>query len=560
MSDAIELFRSYPQIVIFLSIAFGYLVGKVKIYGFNLGSTAGVLLVALVFGQLNVTVSPILQTIMFAFFIFCIGYKVGPEFFSGIKKEGIKYILLSFFVAIVGLLTAFLLGKAFHFDPGTTAGLLGGAMTQSTIIGTASEAITKLGISGEAKTLFESDVAIAYAITYIFGTAGLVIFFKLIPRIMRIDLKAESRKIEQEMSGGGEIGRLEPEQFLWSKFLGLRVYKVSNSNVLGKTGSEVESLFDDEVVIDSIKRDGSVIDSCADEKIKQNDLIAVVAKPGSFLKTEEIIGPEVYDEELGGTMGESLKICVLNKDAVGKTLGDLSKKHGHGSFIRKLTRQGHELPLTKNTIIKKCDELEVIGAKKDVERLIKYLGYPERPRAMTDLVLIGFGCAIGTLLGLIVVHIKHIPVTLGVGGGVLFSGLICGWLRSKRPTFGSIPSGAQWLLTDLGLNLFVACIGLAAAPKALQALQATGPALFFAGVILTLTPMILGIIFGKYILKINPVLLFGALTGAGTTTASLNSVKEEAGSSIPTLGYTVPYAFGNVLLTIWGTVIVFLMS
>ena len=203
--------------------------------------------------------------------------------------------------------------------------------------------------------------------------------------------------------------------------------------------------------------------------------------------------------------------------------------------------------------------MQVAGPREAVEKLVKDLGYPERPTVMTDLVMVGLGCVLGTLLGMVVVPVAGIPLTLGVGGGVLVSGLIFGWLRAVHPTFGQIPTGAQWIFTDLGLNLFIACIGLIAGPKAVHALQTTGMSLFFAGVILTLTPHILGIIFGKYVLRIRPAFLFGALTGTGTITAALNALKEEADSFVPTLGYTIPYAFGNVFLTIWGVVLVSVM-
>jgi putative transport protein len=561
MINIIELFRAYPQVVIFLALAIGYAVGKIKFFGFNLGSTAGVLLVALVLGQMNIPVSSLLEAIMFGLFIFCIGYKVGPQFFGGLKKEGLRYIVLSTFVAAVGLAVAYLLGKFFHFDPGITAGMLGGAMTQTTIIGTATEAIKQLSIGPEAKALFTSHVAIAYAITYVFGTAGLVVYFKLLPRMMGFDIKAECIKLEHEMSGSkDEEADLQPEAFLWNKMLDLRIYAVKNSNLYGKTVAEIEVLFPVKISIDNIKREGKILDFNLTQKVQADDLIAIVAGPGNFIKAEEIIGPEVDDKELGRLVGEVLKICVLNKDVVGKTIGDLSKQFGHGCFFKKVMRMGHELPLTKNTVIEKCDELEVIGAQRDVEGLAKYLGYPERPTAATDLILVGIGCAFGTLLGLLSLHLGYIPITLGVGGGILVSGLICGWLRSRHPTFGVIPAGAQWLLIDLGLNLFIACVGLVAGPKAIEALQSTGPSLFFAGIVLTLVPMISGTIFGRYVLRMNPIYLIGALTGAGTITAALNAVKEEADSTLPVIGYTVPYAFGNVILTVWGTVIVYLMS
>jgi len=559
VDDIVEICRSYPQIVVFLAIAIGYFVGKIKLRGFNIGSTAGVLIIALVLGQMNIKVPPLLKAVSFALFIFCMGYKVGPQFFGALKKEGLHYIWLSLFLALLGLVIAILLGKGFGFDKGTTAGLLAGAMTQSSVIGTAEGAIKHLSISAADQTTLESNVAVAYAITYVFGTAGLIFFFKMIPRLMKIDLRNEARKLEEEMSGGsGEIDK-RPELFSWYKQLNLRAYRVTNENILGKTVSELEALFPRRMAVEKLKRADRVIDPAPGTVIQSGDVVAMVGDRREFLKADEKIGPEVDDRSVVDLIGEILNICVLNPEAVGKTLGEISTEHGHGCFLRKITRQGHELPLTKNTVVHKCDVLEVAGTQKDIEKLVKHLGYPERPTVMTDLVIVGLGCVLGTLIGLAMVRVMGIPLTLGVGGGVLLSGLVFGWLRSVHPTFGQIPGGAQWVFTDLGLNLFIACVGLTAGPRAIHALQTTGASLLLAGAILTLTPHIIGLIFGRLVLKMNPVLLFGALTGAGTSTATLNALKEEANSPVPVLGYTVPFAFGNVLLTIWGIVLVNVM-
>jgi len=558
VNDIIGICRNNPEIVIFLAIAIGYSIGKIKIFGFNLGSTAGVLLTALALGQMNIVVHPLLKTVAFALFIFTIGYKVGPQFFSALKKDGLKYLWLSLFVGIVGLTLAILLGKLFGFDKGMTAGLLGGALTQSAVIGTAEGAIKHLSISATQKVSLESNVAIAYAITYIFGTAGLVVFYKIVPKIMKINLKDEAMKLEESMSGSA-ASEDSPEFFSWHKRLNLRAYRVSNNNVTGKSVNEVEKLFPRKVAIDKVKRGNQLIDLKPDTTLQSNDIIAIVGNRGELLNANNIIGPEVDDRDITDLIGEILDICVFKKETIGKTLGEISREHGHGCFLRRITRQGHELPLTRDTVVHKCDILRVAGAKKDVENLIKYIGYPERPTLTTDLVMVGIGCVLGTLFGLLAVKIAGIPITLGVGGGVLVSGLVFGWLRAVHPTFGQIPGSAQWIFTDLGLNLFVACVGLIAGPKAFHALQTTGGSLFIAGVILTLVPHITGIVFGRSVLKLNPVLLFGALTGSGTVTAALNALKEEAQSATPALGYTVCYAFGNVILTIWGVLIVSIM-
>jgi len=556
--EIVEICRNNPQIVVFLAIAIGYFIGKIKIFGFNLGSTAGVLISALVLGQMSIEITPLLKTVAFALFIFAIGYKVGPQFFGGLKKEGMHYILLSIVVALTGLVTAICLGKIFGFDKGTTAGLLGGAMTQSSVIGTAEGAIKHLAATNAQKTIFESNVAIAYAITYVFGVAGLIVFYKIVPRIMKINLKEEARKLEEEMSGG-PVSEENPELFSWHKQLSLRAYRVASKEVFEKTTSQLESIFPGKVTVDKMKRGDQIIDPTPDTIIKSGDIVAIVGERREFLKAGEIIGPEVDDRRAEDIIGEILKICVLKKDAIGKTLGEINRRHGRGCFLRKIIRQGHELPLTRDTVVHKCDILQVAGARKDVEKLVAYLGYPERSSATTDLIMVGVGCVLGTLLGLLAIKVAGIPITLGIGGGILVSGLVFGWLRTVHPTFGQIPSGAQWIFTDLGLNLFIACVGLMAGPRAVHALQTTGISLFAAGVILSLMPHIIGIIFGRLVLKLNPVLLFGALTGAGTVTPALNALKEEAGSSVPALGYTVPYAFGNVILTIWGAVIINVM-
>ena len=557
--DIVEICRSYPQIVVFLAIAIGYFVGKMKFHGFNIGSTAGVLLAALLLGQMSIEVPPLLKGVSFALFIFCMGYKVGPQFFGALKKEGLHYIWLSLFLAVLGLVIAIVLGKAFGFDKGTTAGLLAGSMTQSSVIGTAEGAIKHLAISAADQITLESNVAVAYAITYLFGTAGLIFFFKMIPRLMKINLRSEARKLEEEMSGGsGEIHK-RPELFSWYKRLNLRAYRITSKNILGQTVSELESQFRGKVAVEKLKRADLVIDPAPGTVIQSGDVVAMIGDRREFLKADEKIGPEVDDRGAVDLIGEILNICVLKPEAVGKTLGEISTEYGHGCFLRKITRQGHELPLTRNTVVHKSDILQVAGAQKDVEKFVTYLGYPERPTVVTDLVMMGLGCVLGALIGLIVIPVMGIPITLGIGGGVLLSGLVFGWLRSLHPTFGQIPSGAQWVFTDLGLNLFIACVGLTAGPRAIHALQTTGASLFLAGVILTLTPHTIGLIFGRLVLKMNPVLLLGALTGAGTCTATLNALKEEADSAVPVLGYTVPFAFGNVLLTIWGTVLINVM-
>jgi len=555
----VNVCQNNPQILIFLALAIGYAAGKLKFRGFSLGTTTCTLLAALVLGQVNVQVPALLKTVAFALFMFGIGYKVGPQFFGALRREGLHYIYISLVTAFVALGTAILLGKLLHFDQGTTAGFFAGSVTQSAAIGTAEDAINQLPITDVQKATLDTNVAVGYAITYIFGTAGTIVFLKMIPGFWRINLKEEAKKLEAKMSGGA-VSADKPELFSWSAQLELRAYEVSSQNVVGKTVAELEALFPNRVAVNRMKRGDVVMDVEPDMVVQAGDIVVMSGHYKQFVIAPQTIGPEVDISGVTDMVGEVMDICVLNRDVVGKTLGELSQnKQAHGIFLRRITRQGREIPITRDTVVHKCDVVQVIGARGDIERVIKFLGYAERPTAITDLVMVGLGITLGTLVGLIVIHVGGLPVTLGVGGGVLVSGLIFGWLRSVHPTFGQIPSGGQWLLTDLGLNLFIACVGLAAAVQAVQAFQTTGLTLFLAGIVLSLFPMIVALIFGRRALKMNPVLLLGAVAGARVITAALNSLEEDAESTIPAIGYAVPYAFGNVLLTIWGSVIVNVM-
>ncbi|MEM5786814.1 MAG: aspartate-alanine antiporter [Syntrophobacteraceae bacterium] len=552
------IIQENPEVLVFLSLALGYLLGKVKIGGFGIGTTASVLLAAMALGQFTIDVPPILKNISFALFAFCIGYQVGPQFFGALRKEGLNYLIISIVVVLAGLATVIVLGKTLHFDKGTAAGLFAGAMTQSAVIGTADGAVDQLAISEPEKKVLYNNIAVAFAITYLFGVVGVILFFKFLPRLMRIDLKEEARMLEKNMGGGSEIK--SPELFSWSNQVGLRAYEVTNGQIAGKTVQEIEMSFPDRVAIYHVRRQDELFSSCRNMVIESSDILVVGGKHVGLCRAADIIGREVDVSVVVEMVGESLDICVLNPAMVNKTLGDMEEiPDAHGLFLTRMTRQGHDLPLLEDTVVNKCDVMHLVGSKDAVERAARILGYPERPSAVTDLVMVGIGCALGTLLGTIVVPFAGIPLTLGTGGGVLVSGLVFGWLRSMRPTFGRIPDAGQWLLNDLGLSLFVACVGLASGKAAVEALQTTGMTIFLAGVVVALVPIIAGMLFGSYVLKMNPVLLLGALTGARVIPQAMTALSEDAESSTPALGFAAPFAFANVFLTIMGSVIVNLM-
>ncbi|MCX5817281.1 MAG: aspartate-alanine antiporter [Proteobacteria bacterium] len=562
-NDILEICRKQPEILLFLSLGAGYYIGKFKFKGFSLGATASVLIMALVLGQIpGVKVPALLKTVSFALFVFCIGYSVGPQFFGGLKKQGLSYIWVALVVAVAALVTALALGKLFGFSPGTTAGLLAGALTTSAAIGTAEGAITHLpGLSEAARTAMETDTAIAYAITYIFGTVGGILMFSLLPRIMGDDLKAEAGKLEESYSGGGNVPDKSPDLFSWSKQLSLRAYRVENEKIFGKTVSFIEGLFPQHAFVEAVQRGKQTLTLQPDLAAQSGDIL-IIGSPSRkcMLAATELIGPEQDIADLVEIVGEVMEVCVLNKEIVGKTIAELgSLNEARGLFLRKITRQSNTVPILPKTAIERCDILQLIGSKEDVERAVKMVGFAERQTDVTDMVVVGCGVVLGTLIGLLVVNIAGIPISLGVGGGVLVSGLIFGWVRTLHPTYGQIPSASRWILQNLGLNLFIACVGLGAGSQALAALKTTGLSVFIAGVILTIIPVLVGYFFAKLFMKLNPVFLYGSLTGSRNESAALLTLEEQAESSLPVIGYATAYAVANVVLTIWGSLIVNIM-
>jgi putative transport protein len=238
----------------------------------------------------------------------------------------------------------------------------------------------------------------------------------------------------------------------------------------------------------------------------------------------------------------------------------IGREHARGVFLKKLTRGGVEMPFNFGTTIDRGDVLSIAGARHDVERAAASIGYLDRPTDKTDMTFMGFGIVVGALIGAITIHIAGVPLSLSTSGGALIAGLFCGWLRSVNRTFGRIPGPALWVFNNVGLNTFIAVVGISAGPGFVAGLKTNGLGLFFAGIVVTTLPFIVGLFAGKYIFKFHPAINLGACAGARTTTAALGAIEEVAQSKVPALGYTVPYAVGNTLLTIWGVVIVLLMK
>ena len=545
--------RENPELAIFLTLAVGFVIGRLRIRSFVLGNVVGTLIAGLVIGQLGIEAPAIVKVVFFSLFMFATGYKVGPQFIRGLGKSAIPQVALTLVFCGVALGTGFIAAKLFGYDAGTAAGLLAGAFTNSSTIGTSGDAITRLGLPNNEATQLLNAIPIGYALAYLVGTIGAVAFLSNIaPRILRIDLKTESRKLEEASGKSAERSLSAYREWVF------RSYRVGDAWA-GRSVADLERSFgSDRVIVERIRQNGRVLEATPETRLALGDDIAVGAR--RQIAASAIPGEEIDDRELLDFPVETVDVVLTNKSLVNRTLEEFAREHGQGVVLRKLVRGGEDIPFASGTRLDRGDQFRITGAADDVARVGKALGYIERATNSTDIVFLGAGIVIGGLIGLLSVTVAGVPLTLTASGGALIVGLVFGWLRSVRPTFGRIPEPALWIFDTLGLGVFIAVVGLSAGPGFIDGLKRAGISLLFVGLAMVVTAHLAAVLFGRFVLKMNPVILLGACAGAGTSTPSLRALQDAAQSETPVLGYTVPYAIASIVLAAWGPVIVLLTT
>jgi putative transport protein len=557
-----EMLRQYPEIAIFLALGIGFWVGQLRFGKFSLGVVTSTLLAGILIGQLGITISPHVKSVFFLMFLFAVGYAVGPQFFRGLKSEGLPQVLFAVMLCVLCLLSAFGVAKVMGYHTGFAAGLLSGACTISAVLGVAGDTIGQLGVSAEQKKAWIDAMPVAYAVTYIFGTAGSAwILGTLGPKLLRVDLPAECKKLEASMGATeAEPGVISTYQ----RFL-VRAYQLVDSPYIGKTVAEFERHFAEKrLYILRVQRGEEALDAEPATVLSKEMIVALVGRREAVLEVVAEIGVEVDAPELLDITAQILDVVVTNKALAGKTLRELAEagegRQFRGIYLRKLMRAGREMPFTPGTKVERGDVLQLAGPKSTIDRAAKEIGYADRVTDKTDMLIMGLGIVVGALAGALTLNIGGVPLSLSTSGGALIAGLVCGYLRSVNATFGRIPGPALWVFNNVGLNTFIAVVGITAGPGFVAGLQANGLGLFLAGIVVTTLPFIVMIYVGKYVFKMHPAIVLGACAGARTTTAALGAIEEAAKSKTPALGYTVTYAVGNTLLIIWGVVIVLMMS
>lgn len=566
MDAVVNLFREYPSLAIFLTIGVGFWIGKLKYKSFSLGTVTSVLLVGVVVGQMNIPISGPLKSVFFLLFLFAIGYSVGPQFFRSLRGSGLKQVGFAVVLCVVCLLVTFGIAKLFGYSPGEAAGLLSGAQTISAVIGVGGDTIATLDASAADKKMWADMIPVCYAVTYIFGTIGSAyILGNIGPRLLGgLDkVKQQTAQLAAQLNQSSIAN--DPAYIDSNRQVVFRAYRAESSFFdTPRNVAEIEDYIkkmNRRVFVERLRVDGKVVDAEFSTRVKKGDEIVLSGRREYVIEDESWIGTEVADNELLSFPIEQVRVMLTKKMVDGITVDALRvKPFMAGIIIKSITRGGVEIPVLAQTELCAGDIITINGLAREVNAAAPQIGYVDRPTNQTDLVFVGLGIVIGGIIGALTLHLGGVPISLSTSGGALIAGLVFGWLRSKRPTFGGIPQPALWILNNLGLNMFIAVVGITAGPTFIQGIEKVGFMLFIAGVLATSIPLFIGIWMGAKIFKFHPAINLGCCAGGRTTTAALGAIQDSLQSSIPAMGYTVTYAVGNTLLILWGVAIVLLMS
>ncbi len=559
MDALADLLRQQTELVFFTTIGLGYLLGRLRIGGQPIGSVLGVLVVGLLLGQVGIEISDNVKWIFFDLFLLAIGFRCGPQFVDGLRTSGASQILLTFVFLVAAISCGVLVSLVAGFDAGTAAGLFAGSLTASAALGVAGDALRSAIADEGVRTVALGNLTAAFAASYFIGVILTTWFLaRVAPMLMRVNLPEECRALEQEMGVSDEATRT----FSAYEAFTVRTYRVGDA-LDGCTVAQLEELFTSgRVFVERLRSNGSVCEPHADVVLRAGDIVALSGRVTELVgETNPLYAREVADPELLDLRQEMATFTVTGATIAGTPLSVIARHPAtRGVFLVRLERQQQELTITASTVVEHGDKVTVVGRTEAIARLAKELGPKERPIVATNLVLASLTIVLGGLIGLPSMHAGSLIIGLGASVGILIGGLALGWWSSRRRDAGPLPEPILWLFDSLGLTGFVAVTALTAGAGFVASVQAMGVGLIMGSVIVTIVPHVLTILIGRYVMKVHPGILLGISAGAGTSAPGLAAIQTAAQSRVPTLGYGVAYAIGNIFLALGGSIIVAIIA
>jgi putative transport protein len=550
-----KFLQQNPYLLLFLTVGLSVWVGRFSFKGYGLGMVAAAIIVgcglsvwASTYGT-KLELNNFAKSLFYYLFMYGVGLRVGPSFINSLKGDGLRFTFLAFLCACLGLALVVVGAKVAGLPPAVAGGMLAGSQTMSASIGSAEQALVDMGLTGKALEDGTALIALSYGVTYIWGTVGIILICKYLPRWWGVDAKAAAKKYEEEFG----VANVDQAGLTGFRPAGLRAYKLENASTAGRS---IEAFRKDhpEYRIVNVVRGGEVLGADQSLVLQKGDVIALGGKLESLTEKMGLIGPEVADQKALNIALDQADILVSNKSAVDKELVSFRGAPFAGQLqIVNYERGGVPYPVGLKTKLQRMDIISVVGLKGAVQEAASVFGRIARPSTSTDLLTLAAGMILGFLIGLIQFPAFGANVGLGNAGGLLVSGVIVSSLVSRLRYFGNTPNAARNILEDLGLVVFVAIVGINAGNSLLAQLTgAIALKIFIVGFIAcTIPPFIIWAI-GYHVFKINPAVLMGGVAGARSHSGPCREAAVEINSTVPWVGFPVAYAVSGILLTVFG--------
>ncbi|MCL9667056.1 aspartate:alanine antiporter [Rosenbergiella epipactidis] len=550
-----NLLSANDVLLLFVVLSLGLCLGKLRLGSIQLGSSIGVLVVSLLLGEQHYSINTNALSLGFMLFIFCVGIEAGPNFFSIFFRDGKNYLMLALVMVGSALLIVLGLGKLFHWDIGLSAGILAGSMTSTPVLVGAGDTLRQVISDPQRLALLQDNLSLGYALTYLVGLVSLIFAARYLPRLQHQDLPTSAQQIARERGLDADSQR---KVFLPV----IRAYRVGKELVEWSGGKNLRELGiyrHTGCYIERIRRNGILASPDGDAVLQEGDDISLVGYPDAHARLDPSFrhGKEVFDRDLLDMRIVTEEIVVKNHNAVNKRLGKL-RLTDHGCFLNRVIRNQIEMPIDDDILLNKGDILQISGETRRVKSIADRIGFVAIHSQMTDLLAFCSFFIVGLMIGMVTFQFSNFGFGIGNAAGLLFAGIMLGFLRANHPTFGYIPQGALTMVKEFGLLVFMAGVGLSAGSGLHHGLGENGLSMLLCGVVVSLLPVVICYCFGAYVLRMNRAMLFGALMGARTCAPALEIISDTARSSIPALGYAGTYAIANVILTLAGTLVVML--
>jgi putative transport protein len=558
MTAFFEFLQSNPYILLFLTVGLAVWVGKFSFKGYGLGMVAAAVVVGAALATWASTYGVKLQLDNFAkslfyyLFMYGVGLRVGPAFFNSLKKDGLKFTTLAVICSVMGLALVVIMANVLGLPAGAAGGILAGSQTMSAAIGTAEMAVTQGAYKlpeGVTAEQVSGMIALGYGVTYIYGTVGIILICKYLPKWWGLD----ARKAAAEYEAQHGVMNVDATGLSGYRPGGLRAYRLDNKATASQSIAKFRESHPQYRIV-NVVREGKKLGADPGIVLQAGDVVALGGKLEDLTSNLGLIGPEVPDATALNIPLDQAEILVLNKEAEDRALKEFRQEDFAGQLqVTRIERSGEAIPLGAETKLQRFDVLFVVGLKAAVDKVAGMLGKVARPSTSTDLLTLSAGMVLGLLIGQINVPVGSFSVGLGNAGGLLLSGILVSSVVSRLRFFGSTPNAARNILEDLGLVTFIAIVGVNAGATLLE--QLTGDIaikIFLTGFIASTVPPVVTWAIGYHLFKINPAVLMGGVAGARSHSGPAREASKEIDSSVPWVGFPVGYAVSGVLLTVFG--------